>query len=137
MLCQNTGGLLREFLRECLEQNPNALNTTRAVDGQNGVDFILTVASRYGPRPEQTNLQAMRDVFRFGQLPGELIESPLTRLDLVLHRGRTYSGLQLSEQALAFFLLDRLRVSEHSFPFILQQLGGRLPTTPEESVVFP
>ena len=78
----------------------------------------------------------MRDVFRFGQLPGELIESTLTRLDLVLHRGRTYSGLQLSEQALAFFLLDRLRISEHSFPFILQQLGGRLPTTPEESVVF-
>eukprot|EP00959_Pyramimonas_sp_CCMP1952_P352684 7389397-Pyramimonas_sp.AAC.1 len=84
------GGIARDMIRELpLQAKINGaeidLGDGAGLQRLNGAAFILqALARQFLPLEEETNLRGMADLYGFARLPGENIDTMLTRWEVVL-----------------------------------------------------
>ena len=129
------GGIARDLVREIPIQYKIQGGTVDMGDGSgpqqvNGAAFLLhALSERFAPLEEENNLTALADLHGFARLPGESIDTVLTRFEVVVQRARTRSGIPLSEQHAAWHLLLALKLRTETWVQLLQPTMGRLPRT--------
>ena len=70
--------------------NGGAVVTEQGMQDLTGAAYILHVLStRFMPLPKEVNLRSLADLHGFQRLPGEPIDTMLTRFEIIAQRART------------------------------------------------
>ena len=132
------GGAARDFVREIPLQAKIHGSTVDLGDGNGpqqltGAAFILhSLAEHYMPLEEESNLRSLADLHGFVRLPGESVDTVLTRFEVIVQRARTRARIPLQNTHAAWMLLLALRIPTEYWVHLLTPFRGALPSTDTE-----
>ena len=132
------GGVARDLVREIPFQFKLHGTTVDQGDGNgpqqiSGAAYILhQLANHYMPLDEESNLRSLADLHGFVRLPGESVDTVLTRFEVIVHRARTRANIPLQHQHAAWMLMLALRIPTEYWVHLLTPFRGALPTTDVE-----
>ena len=132
------GGVARDLVREIPLQAKISGATVDLGDGNGpqaltGAAFILhALAQHYMPLEEESNLRSLADLHGFVRLPGDSIDTVLTRFEVIVQRARTRAHIPLQSTHAAWMLLLALRIPTEYWVHLLTPFRGALPNTDAE-----
>jgi len=96
------GGVARDLVREIsveIKLNGGTVVTDQGMQDLTGAVYILHVLStRFMPLPEEVNLHSLADLHGFQRMPGEPIDTMLTRFEIIVQRARQRADIPLHTQ---------------------------------------
>eukprot|EP00959_Pyramimonas_sp_CCMP1952_P455302 9471360-Pyramimonas_sp.AAC.1 len=110
------GGIARDMIRELplhskIHGADMDLGDGAGLQRLSGAGFILqALARQFLPLEEETNLGSLADLYGFARMPGENIDTLLTRWEVALQRARTRSNIAVQHHHAAWMLLMALRL---------------------------
>ena len=132
------GGVARDLVREIpLDAKINGavvdLGDGSGPQRLTGAAFILHgLAQHYMPLEEESNLRSLADLHGFVRLPGESVDTVLTRFEVIVQRARTRARIPLQNTHAAWMLMLALRIPTEYWVHLLTPFRGALPTTDME-----
>ena len=132
------GGVARDLVREIPLQVKINGATVDLGDGNGpqqltGAAFILHgLAQHYMPLEEESNLRSLADLHGFVRLPGETVDTVLTRFEVIVQRARTRARIPLQNTHAAWMLMLALRIPTEYWVHLLTPFRGALPTSDAE-----
>eukprot|EP00435_Cladocopium_sp_Y103_P070385 s66_g35.t1 len=86
-----------------------------------------TLAQRFAPLESELQTRTMSELMNFQRLPGESIDSSLTRFEVLRHRVGQRGGLVMNATSQAYLLLNGLRLHPQQWDRALLPIDGQLP----------
>ena len=127
------GGVARDLVREIpVDVKTNGFTLPNGERRTGAWVILQALSAQFMPLEEESNLRALADLHGFCRLPGESVDTVLTRFEVIVQRARTRANVPLQNQHAAWMLLLALRIPTEYWVHLLTPFRGALPTTDQE-----